>query len=162
MGPLLAQRLGWQFIDLDARFMSCAGNIGAAIEMSGYRAYATRNVALYWEVKSSLATPTVLALSSGFLLYPEDIHAGYRALRHSIEGDKLTAMLLPAFELEACVEIIVRRQLSRLYLPGNRASEERRIRDRFPKFMALPCARFRSDVLPDEVASQIERFARSV
>jgi shikimate kinase len=160
LGPFLAQRLGWHFVDLDERFMSSEGSIGASIEASGYRGYVTRNVAVYREVKHSLAAPTVLALSSGFLTYPDDVHAGYQALRRSIESDALTALLLPAFELEACVEIIVRRQLSRPYLPGNRVSEEKRIRERFPKLMALSCARFRSDAPPDEIASQIERFVR--
>ncbi|WP_139191815.1 hypothetical protein [Variovorax sp. CF079] len=92
--------------------------------------------------------------------HPDDVHAGYQALRRSIEGDALTALLLPAFELEACVQIIVQRQLARPYLPGNRTSEERRIRERFPKLMALPCARFQSDAAPDATASQIERFVR--
>lgn len=159
-GPLLAQRLGWQFVDLDERFMSREGSIGASIEASGYRGYAKRNIAVYRAVKHSLVDPTVLALSSGFLTYPEDVDAEYPGLRRSIEGDALTALLLPAFELEACIEIIVRRQLSRPYLPGNRVSEERRIRERFPMLMALPCARFRSDAPPDETASQIERFVR--
>lgn len=125
-GPLLAQRLGWQFVDLDERFMSGEGSIGASIEASGYRGYAKRNIAVYRAVKHSLAGPTVLALSSGFLTYPEDVDAEYAALRRSIEDDALTALLLPAFELEACVEIIVRRQLSRPYLPGNRAIEQAR------------------------------------
>lgn len=160
-GPFLAQRLGWQFIDLDERFMSREGSISASIEASGYRGYAERNVAVYRATKHSLAAPSVLALSSGFLTYPDDIDAEYQALRRSIEADSLTALLLPSFELEACVEIIVRRQLSRPYLPGNRASEERRIRERFPKLMALPCARFLSDALPDETALPIEQFVRA-
>lgn len=159
-GPFLAQRLGWQFVDLDERFMSREGSIGAFIESSGYIGYAKQNVAVYRAVKRSVAAPAVLALSSGFLTYPEDLDADYQALRRSIEGDALTALLLPAFEIEACVEIIVRRQLARPYLPGNGASEERRVRERFPKLMALPCARFRSDAPPDEIALQIERFVR--
>jgi len=30
VGPHLARRLGWQFVDLDERFMSREGSIGAA------------------------------------------------------------------------------------------------------------------------------------
>ncbi|MCY1240578.1 shikimate kinase [Variovorax boronicumulans] len=160
VGPYLARRLGWAFVDLDQHFMSREGNIDAVIEASGYLGYARRNVAVYREVRSALTRPTVLALSSGFLTYPEDVDAGYPTLRCAIEIDALTSLLLPAFELEACVEAIVRRQLSRPYLRGDSASEERRIRERFPKFMAMPCARFRSDAAPDDVASQIERFMR--
>jgi shikimate kinase len=160
VGPFLAQRLGWGFVDLDERFLSREGSIGAFIETYGYSGYAKRNVAVYRAVRHLLPAPTVLALSSGFLTYNEEVDAGYRALRGAIEGNALTALLLPAFELEACVEIIVWRQLSRPYLPGDSASEERRIRERFPRLMALPCARFRSDAPPDETASQIERFVR--
>lgn len=160
VGPHLARRLGWQFVDLDERFMSCEGSIDAVIEASGYLGYARRNVAVYRAVRSALTRPTVLALSSGFLTYPEDVDVGYPALRCAIETDALTSLLLPAFELEACVEAIVRRQLSRPYLRGDGASEERRIRERFSKFMAMRCARFRSDAAPDDVASQIERFVR--
>lgn len=161
VGPILARRLGWQFVDLDECFMSREGDIGAAIRAFGHDGYAKRNVAVYQEVAHSLAASTVLALSSGFLTYSDDVHTGYPLLRCSIEKDALTMLMLPAFELEACVEIIVRRQLSRPYLPGNKASEERRIRERFPKFMALPCARFRSDAAPDQTASHIERFVRA-
>jgi shikimate kinase len=159
-GPLLAQRLGWQFVDLDERFMSREGSIGASIEASGYRGYAKLNIAVYRAVKHSLVDPSVLALSSGFLTYPEDVDAEYPALCRSIEGDALTALLLPAFELEACVEIIVRRQLSRPYLPGNRASEERRIRERFPMLTALPCARFRSSLGQEQSLSSVARLDR--
>jgi shikimate kinase len=160
-GAVLAQRLGWQFVDLDERFISLEGSIGVSIESSGYSGYAKRNVAVYGAIKRSLVVPTVLALSSGFLTYPEDMGAEYQALRRAIERDTLTVLLMPAFELEACVEIIVERQLSRPYLPGNRASEERRIRERFSKLMALPCVRFQSDASPEETALQIERFVRA-
>ncbi|NUT13640.1 MAG: shikimate kinase [Cupriavidus sp.] len=157
VGPILAQRLGWQFVDLDACFMSREGDIGAYIRAAGYIGYASRNVAVYREV--ARPTPTIVALSSGFLTYPDEVDAAYPLLRRSIETDTLTCLLLPAFELEACVATIVQRQLQRPYLPGDGASEARRIRERFPKFMAMPCARFRSDVLPDQLALQLERFA---
>lgn len=160
IGALLAKRLGWHFVDLDRRFISGDGGIADFIERYGYRGYARRNVAMYLEVRRALAAPTVVSLSSGFMTYPADIDERYQALCGSIESEPLTALLLPAFELEACVDIIVQRQLSRPYLPGNRASEERRIRDRFSRFIALQCARFRSDASPDKVAASVERFVR--
>jgi len=46
-GPLLAHWLGSQFLNLDERFISCEGSIGASIEASGYRGYARRNIAAY-------------------------------------------------------------------------------------------------------------------
>lgn len=140
--------------------MSIHGSIGTAIATGGYASYARRNIATYRAVRNSLEAPAVFALSSGFLTYPDDVDEGYPTLRRAIEDDAMTALLLPAFEVDACVEIIVRRQLARPYLPGNRDSEERRIRERWPRFMALPCARFLSDAQPIAIASQIEQFVR--
>ncbi|CAN7185823.1 MULTISPECIES: shikimate kinase [unclassified Variovorax] len=161
VGISLAGRLGWHFVDLDQRFMACEGDITACIEAHGYAGYARRNVSTYLQTKSALAAPAVCALSSGFMTYPADVDTRYPALRSSIESDALTALPLPAFDLETCVDFIVKRQLSRPYLSGNRANEESRIRARFPRFMALQCTRFRSDAEPDHTASQIERFVRA-
>lgn len=83
VGPILARRLGWQFVDLDECFISCEESIAASIEASGYRGYAKRNIAVYREVRCSLASCTVLALSSGFLTYPEDVDPEYQSLRGS-------------------------------------------------------------------------------
>lgn len=160
VGPLLAHRLGWPFVDLDAQFMARHGSVSACIDACGYMGYAQRNLAVYLEVQGALAVPTVVALSSGFMTYPAAVDPRYPAVREAIEDDALTALLLPAFEREACVDIIVRRQLSRPYLPGNAASEERRIRERFPLFMALRCARFQSDAAPERMARQIAHALR--
>lgn len=162
VGPLLAQQLGWDFLDLDARFMAIEGGIDACIQAQGYKGYARRNVAVYGALCERLKAPAVLALSSGFLTYADDIDARYPALREWIVQHPLTALLLPAFELEACVAVIVQRQLARPYLAGDRAKEERVIRERFPRFMALGCARFRSDGEPVQVATEIAHFAREV
>ncbi|MGJ7528707.1 shikimate kinase [Variovorax sp. GB1P17] len=159
VGPLLGQQLGWQFLDLDAQFMRQEGDIASCIEAHGYAGYAKRNVAVYSEICHTLKTPAVLALSSGFLIYPADVDARDPALRAAIEHDPLTALLMPSFELEPCVDTIVRRQLARPYLAGDRVKEERRIRERFPRFMALQCARFLSDGAPARTALEIARFA---
>lgn len=160
VGACLSRLLGWQVVDLDERFMSCEGDIAASIEAFGYSGYAKRNVAVYREMRRGLEAPAVVALSSGFLLYPQSADTQYPALCRSITADALTSLLLPAFELEACVAIIVRRQLSRPYLRGDEVGEERRIRERFHKFMALPCARFESDAPAEKIAADIARFVR--
>lgn len=160
VGPFLAQYLGWQFVDLDGLFMSCEGSISAYINDAGYVGYARRNVEIYEQKKAALAVSTVFALSSGFMTYPVETGPRYQALREAIEMDSLTALLLPSFTLESCVNMIVQRQLSQHYLAGNKENEERRIRARFSTFMSLRCARFRSDATPDQIASQIEDFVR--
>lgn len=160
VGRLLAERLGCAFLDLDQAFMKRHGDIGFFMAEHGYEGYARANVAVYEEAMTTASGSAVVALSSGFMTYPMDTDARYPALRDAIEIDALTALLLPTFELESCADIIVRRQLTRPYLRGDRTGEERRIRERFPAFMGLRCARFRSDAAPGEIARQIERFAR--
>jgi len=140
--------------------MAGEGDVAAFIEAHGYLAYARRNLAVYREAARAPTAPTVLATSSGFMTYPVDIDASYEALRRAIEAHALTSLLMPAFELEACVDVIVERQLSRPYLRGDSARETQRIRERFPVFMALRCARFRSDGPPNDTASEIEKFVR--
>lgn len=160
VGRLLAQRLGWQFIDLDQCFMSSEGDIPSFMAAHGYAGYARRNVSVYEKARRSLAMSTVFALSSGFMTYSSGVHEAYRGVRDAIEADALTALLLPTFELESCAEIIVQRQLARPYLRGDRRSELARISERFPLFVALRCARFRSDAALVEIASRLEAFTR--
>lgn len=158
VGFLLAQRLGWSFVDQDREFMAREGEVAGYMSVHGYVGYARRNLALHAELRSAVATPTVLALSSGFMTYPAETGAGYEQVRAATEHDALTLLLLPSFELERCVEVIVARQLSRPYLSGNAAGEAVRIRERFPKFIALRCARFLNHGEPDEAASQMACF----
>ncbi|MDM0022959.1 shikimate kinase [Variovorax saccharolyticus] len=159
-GRILAQRLGWQFVDLDQHFMACEGDVAEFIAAHGYVGYARRNLAIYGEAKRALTTSAVFALSSGFMTYPVEVHEDYGRMRDAIEVDVLTALLMPAFEAQACAEIIVQRQLARPYLRGDRDSELSCIRERFPMFMALRCARFRSDATPEEIARELENFVR--
>lgn len=159
-GPLLAGRLGWCFMDLDRAFIAREGDVATYMAVHGYEGYAQRNVDIYLEAMRMCTAPPVFALSSGFMTYPATTGPRYLALRQAIERSALTALLLPSFDLEACVEAIVQRQLARPYLQGNRASEEARIRDRFPLFMALRCTRFDSSGTPEQLAAHIERFVR--
>ncbi|WP_219216900.1 shikimate kinase [Variovorax boronicumulans] len=160
VGPLLGARLDWQFLDLDAEFMDIEGDIAQCISTHGYEGYARRNLSIYLELRQAANVPTVLALSSGFLTYATDMDPRYAAVRRDIETNALTALLLPSFELERCVDVIVSRQLARPYLAGNGAREEQRIRARFPLFVALQCTRFQSDTSPMKLAAEIELFAR--
>lgn len=161
VGRALAGLLGWPFVDLDAEFMSREGDVARCMATHGYLGYARRNLAVHRDLRSAFATPTVYALSSGFMTYPTDADSGYEQTRKRIERDAFTVLLLPSFDLEPCVETIVQRQLARPCLRGDRASEESRIRQRFPLFMALQCERFLSDRAPMQVASRIERFVQA-
>lgn len=137
-GSLLAERLGVRFIDLDERFGATVGDISKYIEARGYDAYAARNVHVYADVMRGVASQAcVLALSSGFMAYREDIHPAYAHFRRDIAASRTTFVLLPSLDLETCVAEIVRRQLGR---PFSRSveREEQVIRARFALHRDLP------------------------
>lgn len=161
VGPLVAAKLGWSFFDLDAAFMRSEGDISNCIATHGYDGYARRNLAVYLKLRKEVAgAPAVVALSSGFMTYAAAIDSCYLSLRQAIESAALTALLMPSFDLEVCVERIVARQLARPYLSGDSAREEARIRQRFSSFLALGCARFCSHVPPAQLAEQLQQFVR--
>jgi shikimate kinase len=140
-GPLLAERLGVRFVDLDERFGATVGDISKYIERQGYDAYAARNVDVYADViRGAASREWVLALSSGFVTYREDIHPAYARLRGEIAASPTTFVLLPSLELETCVAEIVRRQLGR---PFSRSAEreEQVIRARFAVHRGLPATK---------------------
>jgi shikimate kinase len=140
-GPLLARRLGARFVDLDERFGATVGDISTYIESRGYDAYAARNVQVYADViRGAAGRERVLALSSGFMTYPGDIHPAYARLRRDVAASPTTFVLLPSLDLETCVAETVRRQLGR---PFGRSAEreEQVIRARFALHRDLPATK---------------------
>ena len=139
VGSELASRLDLPFIDLDLEFMEHVGDISHYIDHRGYHFYASENVRL---CRSIMARPRhgVIALSSGFMAYPESVHPAYPALRSDICNSPTTFVLLPSFDLEACVDEIVRRQVARpIGRPPER--EEAVIRERYAIYMAIPATK---------------------
>lgn len=154
-GALLAERLGCAFVDLDQQFLSSVGHIGEFIEERGYRSYAARNVALYAEVVNSLHSQAVLALSSGFMTYPSDIHELYPEHRAKIASDADTFVLLPSLDYETCVSEIVRRQLARAFIGQSASHEEDVIRKRFWIYSSIPAQKVETMRSPDAVVDEI-------
>jgi shikimate kinase len=137
IGFALASRLDARFVDLDAEFASRHGDISCYLEAHGYGAYASRNVALFSRLADGPKQPDIVALSSGFMTYPDDIHPSYPQWRQRVASSPHTFVLLPSFELEACVKETVRRQLGRPFArPAER--EDQVIRARFPVYFGLP------------------------
>jgi shikimate kinase len=137
IGARLAEQLAIRFIDLDAEFVTRHGNISAYLDSHGYEAYAARNVGLYSDLVDDAPRPAVMALSSGFMTYADDIHPAYLARRQRLASSPSTFVLIPSVDLETCVAETVRRQLERPFArPAPR--EEEVIRERFPLYMRLP------------------------
>lgn len=136
VGAPIANRLGVAFLDLDQRFSIRAGDISEYIDRVGYRAYARENVDTYDSLIHEENGPLVVALSSGFMTYPRDIHPGYASLRLSIEQSPTTFVLMPSIDRETCVAEIVRRQLGRPFA-RSAEREEAVIRERLLTYVGL-------------------------
>jgi shikimate kinase len=80
--------------------------------------------------------PSVVAVSSGFMTYPPDIHSDYVRLRCRIERSPTTFVLIPSLDREICAAETVRRQLARPFA-RSAAAEEAVIRHRFPIYAGL-------------------------
>jgi shikimate kinase len=140
-GLMLAERFGVLFADLDERFDATVGDISNYIESQGYDAYAATNVRVYADLIGDIAgQECVLALSSGFMTYREDIDPDYVHLRREIAASPLTFVLIPSLDFENCVAEIVRRQIGR---PFSRSfeREEQVIRARFALYRDLPATK---------------------
>ena len=153
-GAPLAERLGVQFIDLDAEFTVSSGDISAYVGTHGYDAYAALNVSLYLALVGESGLPDVVALSSGFMTYRDNVHPEYVRCRQQIASSKLTFVLLPSLHLETCVEEIVRRQLLR---PFARVAEreEQVIRARFPIYVSFPARKVETMRPVDAVVAEL-------
>ena len=137
VGVTLATWLGCPFRDLDREFERRRADIDAFIAARGYEAYARENVAVYLDLAPHLPG-SVLALSSGFMVYPASVHPAYAAVTEAIARSRTTVVLLPSLDREACVAETVRRQLGRPVGRRDPAREEAVIRERFGRYMDLP------------------------
>jgi shikimate kinase len=159
VGVLLAERLGLAFIDQDKCFTERHGDISEYLNRCGYDAYAHQNVEIYQSLPADASA--VIAVSSGFMTYRDDVHPRYAEIRASIAVCPTTVVLLPSFDLETCVAEIIRRQLQRPF--GSSAScEESKIRTRFPIFMSLPARKVQTMLSPHEIVDEIQNAFRAV
>lgn len=154
VGAALAARLGCRFCDLDREFERRRADVDAYIGAHGYEAYARENVAVYLELAPH-ASDAVLALSSGFMVYPPAVHPGYAALRDAIARGPATVVLLPSLDRETCVAEIVRRQFGRPFGRRDPTREEAVIRERFDRYASLPAMKVETTCPAHQVAEAI-------
>jgi shikimate kinase len=140
IGAALAARLRCPFHDLDRAFEQRHGDIDAFLAAHGYAAYARANVSVYLALAPDLPG-AVVALSSGFMVYPPAVHPAYAALTAAIAGSRTTVVLLPALDRGACVTETVCRQLGRPFTRRSAGREAAVIRERFDRYVALPAAK---------------------
>ena len=136
VGALLAERLRIAFVDLDYLFADRAADISEYITRFGYAAYARKNVQTYGSLADDQQQAYVVAVSSGFMTYPRNIHPEYPRLRQAVAQSPTTFVLIPSVDRELCVAETVRRQLTRPFARPS-AREEAVIRHRFPIYVGL-------------------------
>lgn len=136
VGARLADRLGIPFVDLDRCFETRAGDISEYITRFGYDAYARENVDTYYSLSHEGRGRCIVALSSGFMTYPRNIHPQYANLRRCIEESPTTFVLIPSLDRDICVAETVRRQLARPFARCH-GKEEAVIRERFSIYVGL-------------------------
>jgi len=160
VGQALAKRLSIPFVDLDEQFTARAGDISAYLAAHGYEIYAATNVQVYLDTVASLREEVVIALSSGFMTYADNVHPDYASLHRSIAESQSTIVLLPSFDYEACVAETVRRQLGR---PFSRSAEreEQIIRARFAAYWELPAKRFETNGPVDALVDDLVKWRRT-
>ena len=141
VGSALAERLRVTFVDLDQQFSARIGDVSLFLQAHDYRTYAARTNELYLDLLRESVAPSVLALSSGFMTYPDDVHSTYASVRRDIASDRTTVALLPCFDYETCLAETVRRQMGRTFA-RSAEREEQVIRRRFEVYRRLPVRQF--------------------
>ncbi len=164
VGLLLAESLCMRTVDLDRLFVDRAGDISEYINRFGYDVYARQNVEIYRLLLQEGTDGTVVALSSGFMTYAQDVHPDYPRLRRDIEQSPTTFVLIPSLDRELCVAETVRRQLTRPFA-RSRVAEEAVIRARFPLYVGLPPRKIETmksvSVIADEICELLPRRRRA-
>jgi len=158
-GKILAQKLDYNFVDLDDEFCRRIKNIGSYIKNSGYEKYCYRNSNLFFTLLNENKKDVVIPLSSGFL-----IHKGLDTLvekyHKTIKQQGVSILLLPSRSLKISEKIVVRRQLNR----GFELEEERereKIRSRFQKYKILGDIKIFSHNPPETIANSMYQSLNS-
>lgn len=123
----------------------------------GYDIYARENVRLYRSLLEEGTNRCVIALSSGFMTYSEQIDE-YASIRLAVEQSRTTFVLVPSLDRERCVAETVHRQLRRPF-GRSAAREEEVIRERFPIYVGVAAQTIETlrpvGVIVDEIVSLI-------
>ncbi|MBU1167450.1 shikimate kinase [Patescibacteria group bacterium] len=153
-GEVLANLLGYNFIDLDTEFCERVENVGAYINNYGYEKYCYENSKLFYEIVNQHLEDFVFSLSSGFLTHEnlEDLTLGHK---QSLRELGISILLLPSKSLDECTRIVVQRQLSRGFgLKEDR--EKTKFIQRFPIYKKLGDIKIFSHEKPEIIAEQIQ------
>ncbi|MFA6423159.1 MAG: shikimate kinase [Patescibacteria group bacterium] len=132
-GKVLAEKIGYAFVDLDQSFCDKIENIGTYIKKNGYADYCIKNSFLFKKLKKAIIKNTVIVLSSGFLAHEglnDIVLANYQEIKNY--GTKI--LLLPSENMELSKKIVVSRQLKRGF-GLNKTKEELKFQSRYQIYL---------------------------
>jgi shikimate kinase len=153
-GSLLAERLGYGFIDLDLVFCERVGLIGDYVKEQGYSAYSETNSTLFEQLLEEYPTRMVFPLSSGFLVH-EDSPELVRKHKSLLKRKGVSILLLPSRSLKETMDIIIPRQMARGYLDLVEGRERVRLNSRYPKYKKYGDIKIFSAEPPEQITDLI-------
>ena len=160
-GKILAQKLGYRFVDIDTEFCERIEMIGSYIDKHGYIQYCYANSELFEELIREFHSRTVFPLSSGFLVHEESPEL---VKRHVSLLEKLgvSILLMPSERLEDAIDIVAPRQVSREYMKTTIEKERKKLSDRFYKYLKYGDIKIFSHDAPNDIAVLMIRKLREI
>jgi len=159
-GELLAQRLKYNFVDLDREFCDRIENISIHIKRYGYTSYCLKNSELFFGLLPQCSENTIFVLSSGFL-----VHEGMNQLtqkhHEALRNKGITVRLLPSASLEESTAIVVGRQLRRGF-GLQEDSEREKFQKRYLLYREMGDVRVYSAGNPKEIAELMEEELKNL
>lgn len=152
-GKILADSLGYEFIDLDAEFCRRIENIGDYIKSCGYEKYCLDNSKIFYEILGQHLENFVFALSSGFLVH-ENMEKLTSKHKQSLNDLGVSILILPSKSLDESLNIVIQRQLSRGF-GLNEDREKEKFIQRFEIYKGLGDIKIFSSQDPHLIADTI-------
>jgi shikimate kinase len=153
-GVILAELLGYKFIDLDAEFCGRIGNIGEYIRAKSYEDYCRQNSELFYLLLGENLDNYVFVLSSGFLVH-ENMGPLTKKHRETLKKVGTTILLIPSKSLKTSTETVVARQLSRGF-GLNEENERIKFEKRFGIYQKFGDVKIFSRAMPKNIAKRMK------
>ncbi len=154
-GEILANLLGYNFIDLDVEFCKRVENVGSYINSYGYEKYCLENSKVFYDILSQPWENFVFALSSGFLIH-ENMDELTLKHKKTLKDIWISVLLLPSESLDESMEIVVKRQLSRGF-SLQEDKEKTKFIQRFPKYIKMWDIKIFSKDNPELIAQKMKK-----
>lgn len=156
VGPLIAEKLGRKFLDLDDIFCERLENISVYIQKRGYAEYVIANSDLFATLLAEQQEPSVMALSSGFL-YVEVLPKTVQKNRVRVTANGVSILLQSGQTPQDGVETVVQRQLSRGF-DLKPEIERKKYLERAVVYAGIADFRVNSDRTPEDTADAIMKL----